>query len=130
MPNIKSPILQRDAEAFFQADAELRAGITLLTPVDIATALGVFHANVIKGKPTPEQYRELAAQFTQALTLQQRSKPAGALNNGLLLRAACRAGLVVGLDESAVGEMSPGEVLKLASAVSEALQAAFDVPGE
>jgi uncharacterized protein (DUF433 family) len=128
--NVKNHILQRDAEEFFKAEAELRLGYTTLTPAQIADALAVYHRQIIVARPTGEQYRELAAQFAEVLAQQTRAALPAALNNGVIVRAACLAGLLPGLSVESVGDMSPGTVLKLAGDVSAAISAAFALPGE
>lgn len=130
MTAIKNDILQRDAEAFFRAEAELRAGFAALQPEQIAAGLVAFHKGIVQAKPNAEQYRELAAQFTLTLTQQQRPLVGGALNNGVIVRAAVRAGLLPGLAEDAIGEMKPGAVLRLANDITDALRVAFELPGE
>jgi hypothetical protein len=127
---IKNPILQKDAEAFFQAEADLRAGYTRLSADEIAAALGVFHRSLVAAKPTLDQYRELAAQFAATLQAQAKTAPVSALNSGIIVRAACVAGLLPGIEVGSVDTMTPGAVLKLAGEVSAAIGQAFELPGE
>ena len=133
MPTVKDELLQRDMEAFFRARADLTAGITDLQPADLADALIAFvKALRAAGEPANDQrFKALLAEFTTTLRQERQPEPLDApRNNGVVVRAACRAGLIADLGEDAVGDLSPGTVRGLARAVDAAILKAYEVPGE
>lgn len=49
---------------------------------------------------------------------------------GITARAACRAGLLPGITEEAIGDMSPAAAHILARAINEHIAEAMRIPGE
>jgi hypothetical protein len=134
MPTLKEELLQRDVEAFFEARADLMAGVSDLTDEALSQALLRFVQALRASGETisDERFKALLAEYAATLRIQH--KAARDLDatryNGLIVRSACRSGLVTDLTEGAVGEMRAGAVRDLASQIDKALTAAFEVPGE
>lgn len=132
MTTVKDELLQRDIEAYFKAEAEIRAGLVELTPAGITEALlgfavGAKDAGVAGDK---ERFAALLSEFAATLRSQQRVNAdlAGPRTNGVIVRAACRAGLITDLDEHAIGDMKPWQVLEATKLVNGAIAAAFEIP--
>jgi len=132
MTTVKDELLQRDVEAYFKADADIREGLTDLTPQGLSEALVAFalalkEAGVASDK---ERFVALLAEFGATLRSQKRD---GAVldnprSNGVIVRAACRAGVLMDLEERAVGDMKPWQVTQAAKLVNDAIVAAFEIP--
>jgi len=132
MTTVKDELLQRDVEAYFKADADIREGLTDLTPQGLSEALVAFalalkEAGVASDK---ERFVALLAEFGATLRSQKRD---GAVldsprSNGVVVRAACRAGVLMDLEERAVGDMKPWQVTQAAKLVNDAIVAAFEIP--
>ena len=132
MTTVKDELLQRDVEAYFKADADIREGLTDLTPRGLSEALVAFalalkEAGVAADK---ERFAALLAEF--GATLRSQRREAAVLdtprNHGVIVRAACRAGVLTGLEESAVGDLKPWQVREAAGLVNDAIVAAFEIP--
>ena len=130
MPTVKDELLQRDVEAYFRADADLRAGLVELTPEALTQALLGFVAAMKEAGVTlsDARFTEVLREYAATLRAQRRAAVPGGLGTGIVVRAACRAGLLDGLTESAVGELKPWEVKQLSDSVDGAIGAAFDIP--
>jgi len=134
MTTIKDEWLQRDMEAFFKARADLLAGIVTLTPTELADALLAFF-KVLRaaGDKIPDaRFKMLLEEYTA--TLRRPQQNADELDkpryNGVIVRAACRSGVLPDVEESAVGNMTPLEVRDLSVAITDAWVKAYEVPGE
>jgi len=132
MTTVKDELLQRDVEAYFKANADIREGLTDLTPRGLSEALVAFalalkEAGVASDK---ERFVALLAEF--GATLRSQKRDAAVLdsprNIGVVVRAACRAGVLTDLEESAVGDMKPWQVTQAAGLVNDAIVAAFEIP--
>jgi len=134
MPTVKDELLQRDVEAFFKARADLTAGVTDLAPAALADALIAFvKALRASGESVgDERFKALLGEY--ATTLRQQRQTAETLDatrsNGINVRAACRTGVIADLEESAVGDLTPGKVRDLARKLDAAIVKAYEVPGE
>ena len=127
--NVKTQLLQKDIEAYFEAERTLQDGRYGLTPENLTAALVVFHKAATEAAVNPKLYQILATEFTQAIRA-AKSKThdtRGPVANGISLRAACIAGIIDG-DQDAVGELQPWEVVQLTEKLSQAITAAYDVP--
>ena len=132
MTTVKDELLQRDVEAYFKANADIREGLTDLTPRGLSEALVAFalalkEAGVASDK---ERFVALLAEF--GATLRSQKRDAAVLdsprNIGVVVRAACRAGVLTDLEESAVGDMKPWQVTQAAGLINDAIVAAFEIP--
>jgi hypothetical protein len=134
MTTIKDEWLQRDMEAFFKARADLLAGIVTLTPTELADALLAFFKVLRAGgdKMPDARFKMLLEEYTATLRQprQNADELAAPRYNGVVVRAACRSGVLTGVEESAVGDMTPLEVRDLATEINSAWVAAYEVPGE
>ena len=134
MTTIKDEWLQKDTEAFFKAKADLTAGITSLTPDKLADALLGFVIALRESgeKLADARFKALLAEY--AGTLRQARKAKEDLDNvrynGVIVRAACKSGLITGLEEGAVGDLPPGVVRGLAQQIDSAFLTCYEVPGE
>lgn len=130
MPTVKDELLQRDVEAYFRAEADLRAGVVELTPDAVSQALIGFALAMKEAglQVNDARFAELLREYGATIRAQRRTAAPEGLGNGIVVRAGCRAGIVVDLEESAVGEMRPYAVRQLAEQVAALLQAAFDIP--
>lgn len=134
MITVKDELLQRDLELFFKARADLTAGVTDLAPAALADALIAFVKAVrASGESVgDERFKALLAEY--AATLRQQRQASETMDaprsNGVNVRAGVRAGLIADLEESAVGDQTPGKVRDLARQLDRALVKAYEVPGE
>ena len=130
MPTVKDELLQKDVEAYFKAEADLRAGLVEITP-DAASraivdfALAVREADV---RVNDARFAELLREFGTTIRAQKRLVVPEGLGSGVVVRAACRSGIVSDVEEAAVGDMLPWQVRQLADEVAEKLSASFEVP--
>jgi len=112
MPTVKNELLQKDVEAYFRADADLKAGIIELTPRAAQQALVDFAIATREADPKMKDTRfsELLREFGATIRAKSRlSVPQGS-GNGIIVRAACRSGIVTELEEKDVGDMMPWQV--------------------
>lgn len=130
MPIVKEELLQRDVEAYFRADADIRAGLMELTPEALTQAFLGFIAAMKEAGVTlsDARFAEVLREYATTLRTQKRSAVPGGLGTGIVVRAACRAGILDGLTEAAVGDLKPWEVKQLSDSVDSAIGAAFDIP--
>ena len=134
MTTVKDELLQRDVEAFFKARADLLAGAKDISPEALTEALIRFVAALRASgeKVVDERFQALLSEY--AKTLRQQQTAAGELGstryNGLLVRAACRSGLLVDLEEGAVGDLKPWQVTEFAKTINGAIGDAYRIPGE
>lgn len=124
---IKSPLLQRDIEAYFDAYREIGEQRYGLTPETLTAALTLFHREINKANVTTEQYRILANEYAATLRTVKRDTQdqAGPIANGIAVRAALRAGW---LEINSVEDLEPWHVSQLANEIVEAVKKAYDVP--
>ena len=124
---MKTPLLQRDIEAFFDAENDIREGRYNLTPQVLTDALITFHREATKAGATGDTYRQLLGEFTNSLHLTKRSTQAkaGPIANGIAVRAAMQAGI---LETADVDAMPPWKVTQLATEILEAIKAAYEIP--
>jgi len=134
MTTIKDEWLQKDTEAFFKAKADLTAGITTLTPEKLAEALLAFVIALRESgeKLADARFKALLSEYAGTLRQSQQAKEDldAVRYNGTVVRAACLAGLIVDLEEGAVGDLSPGAVRGLSQQVDAAFLVCYEVPGE
>ena len=134
MTTIKDEWLQKDTEAFFKAKADLTAGITTLTPEKLAGALLAFVIALRESgeKLADARFKALLAEYAGTLRQAQQAKDDldAVRYNGIVVRAACLAGLITDLEESAVGDLSPGAVRGLSQKIDAAFLICYEVPGE
>ena len=134
MTTIKDEWLQRDTEAFFKAKADLTAGITILTPAKLAEALLAFVIALRESgeKLADARFKALLSEYAGGLRQAEQSKEEldAVRYNGIVVRAACRSGLVADLEEDAVGGLSPGVVRGLSQQIDAAFLTCWEVPGE
>ena len=127
-------VRQRHIEAYFNAEEDIKTGRTTIAPDVLAEALAVFHKTVVAAKGIgAAQYETLARHFTEAITAQARRRSASIPSpvlNGIMLRAAIRGGLLTGIVEEEVGDMSGAEVVRVVTEISAALARAYEIPGE
>ena len=126
-------LYQRDVEAFFFAQREVKAGIAHISPEEFSKAAGDFIAAMkVSGvKPGSDGFMPIFREFTQGLYTSQapRSEMSGPERNGIIVRSAIRCGWIGG-DEDAIGDMHPAAVTWLAGEINDLVGAAFEVPGE
>lgn len=127
---IKLELTQREVEAFWDAEAEFRGEVLHRDPQAIVNALAVFHREIIKNKPTQEQYVKLGELFMGSLRETMNTTISGAAQNRIYVLAAIRAGILDGVDPARLGDMRPGEIKKLAESAIRALESSYEVPGE
>ena len=131
---VKDELLQRDVEAFFKARADLAAVVTDLAPAALADALIAFvKALRASGENVgDERFKALLAEYADTLRQQRQAVETmdAPRNNGVVVRAGVRAGLIIDLEESAVGDLTPGKVRDLARKLDAAIVKAYEVPGE
>jgi hypothetical protein len=130
MPTVKDELLQKDIEAYFRADADLRAGLVELTPGALTQAILGFVAAMKEAGVTlsDARFADVLREYATTLRAQRRSTPPVGLGTGIVARAACRAGLVEGLTEAGVGDLKPWEVKQISDRVDNIISAAFDIP--
>ena len=132
MTTVKDELLQRDVEAYFKADADIRAGLTDLTPQGLSEALIAFALALKEAGVASDKDRFTALLSEFGATLRSRKREGAVLdspsNNGVVVRAACRAGVLTDLEENAVGDMKPWQVTQAAGLVNDAIVAAFEIP--
>lgn len=130
MPTVKNELLQKDVEAYFKAEADIRAGIVELTPEASSRAIIDFALAVRETgvQVNDARFTELLREFGTTIRAQKRLVVPDGLGSGIVVRAACRSGLIADVEEGAVGEMLPWQVRQLADEVAEKLQASFEVP--
>lgn len=128
---VKSDLRQRDVVAFYKERDALRDGIAGVTPESLVNALALFHQEITKLKPSPEQYRDLAVRFIDGFTQARKNvELTGPIGNDVLLKAAVNAGLfelngtVVTFD---VDDLKPWQATQLVQAVNKAIVEAFKI---
>jgi len=126
---IKSDLTQRDVEAFQDAVAELSGAVISRDPAAVVAALSLFHTEIVKLKPTAEQYHELGQRFMEA-ERERSGKLTAAASNRIYVLAGVRAGIVEGVDTTTLGEQSPGAIMRMAQTIIKTVNASFEVPGE
>lgn len=126
---IKGDLTQRDIEAYQDAVAEMSGAVISRDPSAIVASLTLFHREVVKEKPTAEQYRELSQRFMDA-ERERVGKLTSSAQNRIIVLAAIRAGILDDVDAATLGDKTPGYVMRTAKAVIDAVGAAFEVPGE
>ena len=126
-------LYQRDVEAFFAAQREVKAGISRISPEEFSKAAGDFITAMKSSgaKPGSDEFMPIFREFTQGLYTSQapRSELSGPERNGVIVRSAIRCGWIKG-DDDAIGDMHPAAVTWLAGEVNDLISAAFEVPGE
>ena len=127
-------LYQRDAEAFFKAQREIRAGMVSTPAKELADAIVGFLA-ALKGtdvKPGVPEFTTVFQEF--AATLRIAHKPRDDVSapeyNGVVARSAARCGWLEGWTEADVGDAKPAAITWLAGAVNRALAEAYEIPGE
>ena len=130
MPTIKDELLQKDVEAYFIARADIDAGLIELTPDAASRAIIDFALAAREADKTMKDARftELLREFGAMVRSQYRLAAPAGVGDGSLLRAACRAGIVQGLEEKDVGDMLPWQVSELALQVVSAINTACEIP--
>ena len=130
MPTVKNELLQRDIEAYYKSEADIRDGLVEIKPDDASRALIDFALAVREAdaKVNDTRFSELLREFGITLRAQKRNALPNGLGNGMIVRAACRAGIIAGLDEQAVGDMQPWQVIQIANEVADAIQTSLEVP--
>lgn len=130
MPTVKDELLQKDVEAYFKVDADLKAGIVELTPEAASRALIDFAIAARESDPRMKDARfaELLREFGLMIRNQSRLNVPSGMGNGLIVRAACRSGIVTDLEEKDVGDMPPWEVVQLAEEIADKIDKAFEIP--
>lgn len=126
---IKGDLTQRDVEAYQDAVAELSGAVISRDPSAVVASLALFHSEIVKLKPTNEQYHELGLRFMEA-ERERVGKLTSSAQNRILVLAGIRAGILDGVDAATLGDRTPGDVMQLAAAVINAVNASFEVPGE
>jgi hypothetical protein len=126
--SIKTQLLQKDIEAYFDAEREIRTQRYALDAGSLTAALVMFHREVAKLGMTADQYRTLAAEFAATLRAIKRESVdmAGPVANGIAVKAAQRAGMLEGVGD--VGMLEPWRVRDLAMEIIAAMNAAYEVP--
>ena len=130
MANLKAELLQKDTEAYFRAVADLKAGLVELTPEVASRAIIDFAIAAREADPkmNGDRFSEILREYGVTIRAQARlSVPEGS-GNGTVVRAACRSGIVTGLDEKDVGDMLPWQVNELANGIVTVLNASFAIP--
>lgn len=127
---VKDELLQRDVESYFRAEADIRAGLEELTPEDASRALIAFALAVKEAGVSlnDARFTELLREYGTTIRAQRRAAVPNGLGSGIVVRAGCRSGIIVELEEGAIGDMKPYLVRQLSDQVAAALQAAFDIP--
>lgn len=130
MPTVKHELLQKDIEAYYKAEADLKAGLVELTPESAQTALIDFAIAVREGDPKIKDTRftELLREFGVTIRDQRRLAAPTGSGNGMIVRAACRSGIVADLEEKDVGDMFPWQVIQLANEIADVISSAFEIP--
>ena len=132
MSNVKTQLKQKHIQAYFEAEQALRENHQRIDPDTLGSALVGFYKLAAGAAVNKTEFAMMLSEFTAALRhdAQTRTQPKGPAYNGIVIRAAIRAGIVEGLAEDDVGEMLPWEVTKLAGEINDAVVASFEVPGE
>jgi len=130
MPTIKDELLQKDVEAYFRAEADLKAGLIELTPEAASRAIIDFALAAREADKTMKDVRftELLREFGATVRAQSRLAIPEGSGNGCIVRAACRSGIVTELEEKSVGDMFPWQVTQLADKVADTISKAFEIP--
>jgi len=132
--DILGDVRQRHIEAYFNAEEDIKTNRVTIAPDVLAEALAMFHRTVVAAKGlSAAQYEILARHFTEALTAQERRRSASIPSpvfNGIMLRAAIRSGLLTGITEEEVGDLSGAEIVRVATDISAALAKAYEIPGK
>lgn len=126
---VKTQLLQKDIEAYFEADMEIRNNRYGLTPDTLTDALLAFHKAMMAAKVPANYHTALLSEFTQNVRaiLNKPHQIGPVLENGVHVRAACVAGIIDG-DPDAIGEMQPWEVTQLRDELTQAINKAYEVP--
>jgi len=130
MPTIKDELLQKDVEAYFRADADLKAARKELTPEAASRAIIDFALAAREADKTMKDARftELLREFGVMIRTQHLLTASEGAGDGNVVRAACRAGIVTDLEERGVGEMKPWQVSQLAIEIISLLNMSREVP--
>lgn len=130
MPTVKDELLQKDVEAYFRADADLKAGLIELTPKAAQQAIIDFAiaAREADSKMKDARFAELLREFGATIRAQSRLTIPSGSGNGIVVRAACRSGIVTELEEKDVGDMKPWQVDQLAEEIADAIAKSYEVP--
>lgn len=131
---LNDDLRQRDVEAFFMAQREIRDGRLSLPIKALAEAVAGFLKQLadMNIRPGTPDFATVFGEFSSTLraTHQPRRALTKAEDTGITIRAAARCGLVAGLAEDAVAEMRPAVVLWLAGEVDQAIGRAYSILGE
>ena len=128
---IKRPLLQRDIEAYFSAEREIKKTRHGDTPQMLTDAIVKFHTSVSQiQNMNNAKYNVLAEQYAQLLRISKISDDelSAAERNGISLRAAVAAGILEGCTPDDIDAMPPYKVTQLTVELSEALNEAYEVP--
>jgi hypothetical protein len=130
MTTVKDELLQKDVEAYFRAEADLKAGLVELTPESASRAIIDFALAAREADKTMKDARftELLREFGATIRTQSRLAVPEGSGNGCIVRAACRSGILTEVEESAVDNMFPWEVTQLADKIAETISKAFEIP--
>ena len=131
--DLPDTLYQRDVEAFYAAQREIKAGIARISPEEFSKAAANFITAMKDSgvKPGSDGFTPIFREFTQGLYASQapRSELSGPERNGVIIRTAIRCEWIGG-DEDAVGDMHPAAAVWLANEIAGTVSAAFDIPGE
>jgi len=130
MPTVKNELLQKDVEAYYRAEADLKAGLVELTPKAASQAIIDFAISLREAdsKMKDARFSEMLREYGVTIRAQTRLAIPSGSGNGLIVRSACRAGIVTELDEKDVGDMKPWQVIELANEIADIIAKSFEVP--
>lgn len=131
---LNDDLRQRDVEAFFMAQREIRDGRLSMPVKSLADAVAGFLRQLadMDIRPGTPDFSTVFGEFSSTLraTHQPRRAITKAEETGVTTRAAARCGIVEGLAEADVADMRPAVVLWLANEVDQAIGRAYAISGE
>lgn len=136
--DFRDDLRQRDVEAYFRAEREIRAGLHKVGGDEHASALISFTTELLKAKPKMEREKFSAAVslFQRGLLIQdERMGVLGEVETcGVYVRAAVRCEWLsqeeAKIEENDVGDMHPGVVLFLSGEIQKEIAMSYEVSPE